>query len=105
MLGAMRPTTTAVALAGAVAAASGAYALGTQVDDGSASATQQAPATQQPAAAGQATASDRRGAHGGGPRRLASRLGVTEARLRAALDAVRPQRGDRPDRDALAARL
>ena len=75
--------TTLFALAGAVALASGAYALGSQVDDGSA------------AAGGQATSVGY--GHGFGPGRpgprpgfddLADRLGVDEADLRKALDDI-----------------
>jgi hypothetical protein len=83
----------ALALTGAVALASGAYALGTQVDDGSASATGNRP---------------ERGVfiHHEGPGRpfglegLADRLGVDEDKLRTALEGIRsamPAPGDRRD--------
>ena len=81
--------TTAFALAGAVALASGAYALGAQADNGSAEAAKSG----EPARFG----------HGFGPGRpgmrpgfdgLADRLGVDEADLRAALEDIA---GDRKD--------
>jgi DNA-binding MarR family transcriptional regulator len=78
--------TTALALAGAVALASGAYALGTQVDDGNAAAAKTPNAA--PAFAG---GPGRPGfGHHGGPRfdGLADKLGVSEAKLRAALTEI-----------------
>jgi biotin operon repressor len=75
--------TTAFALAGAVALASGAYALGSQVGDGSAEA---------------ARGDQPRLAHGFGPPGrpgfddLADRLGVDEAKLRDALEDIASQR-------------
>jgi transcriptional regulator with XRE-family HTH domain len=81
--------TTAIALAGAVALASGAYALGSQASDGSAEA---------------AKGNERVGfGHGFGPDRagmrpgfdgLADRLGVDEADLRAALKEIVADRRD-----------
>lgn len=72
-------------LAGSVVLASAAYGIGTQVDDGSATAA---------SSSGKPSAGDRRG----GPRGhdlsgLAKTLGVSEAKLRAALEDLR---GDRP---------
>lgn len=85
--------TVALALTGAVALASGAYALGSQAGDGDASAARSSNSTQ-PAAP----------PYGGPPGRwhgprpdlsgLADRLGVDEADLRAALEDIR---ADRPD--------
>ena len=76
----------ALALTGAVALASGAYALGAQADDGAAVA-----------AAGNPTATFAHDgqAGGGGPfgGLLADKLGVSEAKLRAALEDIR---GDLP---------
>jgi DNA-binding transcriptional MerR regulator len=72
--------TAAIAVAGAVALASGAYALGTQADDGSAVAAKNSSGTAR--------------AYGpprGGPPRLdalADRLGVDEAKLRSALEDI-----------------
>ena len=85
-----RKQTTAFALAGAVALASGAYAMGTQADDGSAEAAK--------------TASDEvrvgvgfgPGRPGPGPRfeGLADRLGVEEDELREALEDIAADRKD-----------
>jgi hypothetical protein len=79
-----KQTTTALALAGAVALASGAYALGTQVADGNAVAAK-TPNGAPPFGHGRA------GFHRGGPlfEGLADRLGVSEARLRAAMEDLR----------------
>lgn len=88
-----RTKTTAFALAGAVALASGAYALGSQASDGSAEAAK-------PARGGVAFG------HGFGPGRpgapglrpgfdaLADRLGVDEAELREALEDIAADRKD-----------
>ena len=87
----MTPRTkkTAVALSGALVLASGAYALGSQTGDGTA------------LAGGTPTSSPRSaGPHGPGPRDLsgiAAQLGVTEAKLRAALEDLRPDRGAAKD--------
>jgi AraC-like DNA-binding protein len=87
--------TTALALAGAVALASGAYALGTQVDDGNAAAANANGSG--PAFAG----GPGRPGFGHGPRGfgmrpafdgLADRLGVSEDKLRAALDDIAKER-------------
>ena len=82
----MTPRTkkTAVALSGALVLASGAYALGSQTGDGTALAGDSP--TSSPRSAGP---------HGPGPRDLsgiAAQLGVTEAKLRAALVDLRPDR-------------
>src|SRR5215204_2823068 len=96
--------TTALALAGAVALASGAYALGAQADDGSAAA-----AKTNGGAAGGPEIGHR---FGGGPRGfgvaghpprfegLADRLGVDEDDLRAAIEDIA-----KTHRDDFAARL
>ena len=82
----MTPRTkkTAAALSGALVLASGAYALGSQTGDGTA------------LAGGDPTSSPRSaGPHGPGSRDLsgiAAQLGVTEAKLRAALEDLRPDR-------------
>jgi hypothetical protein len=94
------PTKTAAfALTGAVALASGAYALGTQAGGGTAAADDP-PRVEIPAI---------RGHWGGGPpgsERLADRLGVDESELRDALEDIRPQLPD-PDevRDDFSERL
>ena len=102
----MTPRTkkTAVALGGALVLASGAYGLGTQVGGGA-------------ALAGDTTASSgRQAGPPPGPRRhrgprdlsgVADRLGVSEAKLKAALEDLRPDRGAKRDehRDALAKAL
>ena len=81
--------TTALALAGAFALASGAYALGTQADDGNAAAAKSPNAA--PAFAG-GPGRPGFGHHGGpgGPAfdSLADRLGVSEAKLRTALEDI-----------------
>jgi len=77
--------TTALALAGAVALASGAYALGSQAGDGSAAAAKTANTT----GYGPPPGGGPGAWHGGGPGErltgLADRLGVSEAALRKAL--------------------
>jgi transcriptional regulator with XRE-family HTH domain len=87
-----RKQTTAFALAGAVALASGAYALGTQADDGSAEAAK---------TAGDQARDEVRfgfgpGRPGPGPRfeGLADRLGVDEDKLRDALEDIAADRKD-----------
>lgn len=90
--------TTALALAGAIALASGAYALGTQADDGSAAAAK-AAATPTATPGGVPFGHGPRGL--GGPGRpgpgfagrpgfdgLAGKLGVSEAKLRTALEEI-----------------
>lgn len=91
----MTPRTkkTAAALSGALVMASGAYALGTQTGDGTALAGGKTTSSAGP----QAGAPPGRP---GGPRDLsgpAAKLGVTEAKLRAALQDLRPDRGARKD--------
>jgi hypothetical protein len=95
----MTPRTkkTAAALSGALVLASGAYALGSQAGDGAALAgSTTASSSQQPARP-----------FGRGPHRddlsgLAGRLGVSQAKLRAALADLRP--GRRDDREGVVAR-
>ena len=87
----MTPRTkkTAVALSGALVLASGAYALGSQAGDGEALAGSTTPSATRTA-----------GPHGYGPRDLsgiAGQLGVTEAKLRAALEDLRPDKGAMKD--------
>ncbi len=103
MLPAMTPRSkkTAAALSGALVLASGAYALGSQAGDGSALAGSKTPSPQ--------AAPPGPGRHGG-PRDLsavAGRLGVTEDKLRAALQDLRPDRKAAKDdrRDELAKAL
>jgi hypothetical protein len=78
--------TTALALTGAIALASGAYALGSQVDGAAVAAGDR------PGAMGH----HMRGGPGPGLDRLADRLGVDQAELRAALEDVRGDLG-KPD--------
>jgi hypothetical protein len=93
-----RTKTAAIALTGAVALASGAYALGTQTGGGSAVAAGD-PGDELVIAAGPADR-DRplfRTHFRGGPlgsERLADRLGVDESELREALEDIRPQLPD-----------
>jgi DNA-binding MarR family transcriptional regulator len=89
-------TTTALALTGAVALASGAYALGSQAGDGDAVAAKNA----NPPALGYGGPPPGRPGHGwrgGGPPMLdglADRLGVDESDLQAALEDLRKDHGD-----------
>ena len=76
------PTKLAAVLAGSVALASAAYGVGTQVDDGSATAASGASAD------GRADRGERFGG-------LARRLGVSEAKLRAALTDLRGDLAER----------
>ena len=86
-----RAKTLAGALSGAVLLSSGAYALGTQVDDGSASAGNTAAA---------------RAHHGFGEDRLAKRLGVDADALESALEEIRKEGGAAGDpRERFAADL
>lgn len=100
-----RPKKAAVALTGAMALASGAYALGSQSGDGSASASD-------PGAAGLASVADRDGDRGRrGHHRpfelsgLADRLGVSESKLRAALTELRSEKPAGERQEQLAADL
>jgi AraC-like DNA-binding protein len=85
--------TTALALAGAVALASGAYALGAQADDGNAAAAK-SPGAAPAFAGGPGRPGFGHGFRGGpgGPGAafdsLADRLGVSEAKLRSALEDI-----------------
>ncbi len=87
-------------LAGGVALAGTGFAIGSQQDDGSALAARDGD-----------RGAETRSAHlGGGPGHhglgsLADRLGVTEAKLREALDALRPRRDHDARRAELAAAL
>jgi Spy/CpxP family protein refolding chaperone len=97
-----RSKKTAAAVGGALVLASGAYALGTQTGDG----TALAGGKPTPAKAG---APPGPGRHGG-PRDLsgiAAKLGVTEAKLRAAMEKIRPdlEKQHEAERDALIAKL
>jgi hypothetical protein len=97
-----RTKNTAAAVTGALVLASGAYALGTQTGDG----TALAGGKPTPAKAG----APGPGHRFGGPRDLsgiAAQLGVTEAKLRAALEDLRPDRraGKDEHQDALAKAL
>lgn len=79
-----RRRTTAVAVAGGVALASAAFAAGSQIGDGSAVARDGSGSRS-------AQFDGRHGGPGRGLSSLAERLGVSEAKLRDALDAIRPQ--------------
>src|SRR5215204_5324078 len=96
------PKLAAAALGGAVALAFGAYALGTQTDDGSAIAGSQASGTSTtPAAMG----APPRGAPFGLDT-LAQRLGVDPDKLRTALEDIRSEQRPPSDRhEKLAAAL
>jgi hypothetical protein len=104
MLGAMTPRSkkTAAALSGALVLASGAYALGTQAGDGAALAGQNSsPSARQAGPFGP-------GRMHPGPRPdlsgIADRLGVTEDKLRAALEDLRPDRGAKDEHHAALAK-
>jgi hypothetical protein len=85
----IRKATTAAAVTGVLALATGgAYALGTQADDGSAAAASGSSA--RPAFAGHPPGPDRAGF---GLDRLADRLGVDQDKLRDALEDLRPDLG------------
>ena len=86
-----RKQTTALALAGAVALASGAYALGTQADDGAAAAD-----NGRAAGYGHGFGPGRPGGRGlqSGFDRLADRLGVEEAALRDAFEDIANEHRD-----------
>jgi len=93
-----RKQKTAIVLTGAIALASGAYALGSQAGDGSAVAADKSGAT---AAADEVRAAGapgivhfRRGGPPPGLDGLADRLGVEESKLRDALEDVRGQMPD-----------
>jgi DNA-directed RNA polymerase specialized sigma subunit len=88
-----RKQTTAFALAGAVALASGAYALGAQADDGSADA---AKAARDEVAFGHGFGPGRPGGPGLRPGfdALADRLGVDEDKLREAIEDIAADRKD-----------
>jgi biotin operon repressor len=101
-----RKTTLGVALAGAVVLAGGAYALGAQKDDGTALAGGKArgagygygwgpgPGGPGGGPGGPGGPGLRRGFMQQGFEDLASKLGVSEAKLREALRNIRPDRGD-----------
>ena len=91
----MRTRTTGIALLAAVAAGSGAYALGSQAGDGSAVAAQAARSA--PAAQGTEIArAARPGPRGSGPGDLAQELGVSEQELQAAFAAAHRGEGAPP---------
>lgn len=89
----------AAVLAGAVVLASGAYALGSQRGEGTASARDGT------AAGAPARFGDRRRAGAPELDALASKLGVSAAKLRAALDDLRPDKPGRDPRARFAASL
>ena len=101
-----RTKTITAALGGAVALASGAYAIGSQAGDGSATAASSASARPAASAPADARTVHFRGGRGAGLEDLAEDLGVTEAKLRAALEAVREDQAPKADRrEAMAAAL
>jgi hypothetical protein len=89
--------TTGLLLAGAVAVAAAGYSVGSQRDDGTA------------AAAGSGPSTEARFVHARGPREhlssLADALGVSEEKLRAALDDIRDEAEPKPRRDSRVADL
>src|SRR4051794_33800942 len=89
-----RTKKTAAALTGAVALASGAYALGSQAGGGAALAGGTTPSATQPGYGfGPGPGPGFRDRGPGRPLSdLATRLGVSEAKLRAALQDLRPQK-------------
>ena len=92
----MRTRTRGVAaLLGATALASTAYGIGTQ-SDGNAIAAR---------AGSSAQSGEARGPRGDHLADLAERLGVSESKLRSALEELRPGRGDGPRRDSFLAPL
>src|SRR3954453_6136523 len=108
----MTPTTrnTGIAVAGAAALAFGAYALGSQAGDGSASARDSSAQRSQTAAFvhrdGRFGARERRGPGEFGLVALAGKLGVTPSALRDALASVRDELAPKQDpRDQFAAKL
>ncbi|HEX8083168.1 MAG TPA: Clp protease N-terminal domain-containing protein [Solirubrobacteraceae bacterium] len=86
-------------LAGCVAVASAAFALGSQSGDGSAAAARDGGSTEN------ARFVHRGGPGGPGLSALADRLGVSEAKLREALDSLRPSGDPADHEDELAAAL
>jgi biotin operon repressor len=102
----MTPRTkkTAAAVSGALILASGAYALGSQAGDGSALAgtTPSSSTTNQAGPYGPGPG--RRGDPGRDLTDLAGRLGVSEAKLRTALDDLRPDRNAKDDHHAALAK-
>jgi hypothetical protein len=96
-----RRSTTAAVIAGAAVLATGAYALGTQEGGGGASAATAAPGHARPWAGPNGMHPPgpgmrfRRPGFGPGLSAMAQKLGVSEAKLRSALAAVRPGLGGR----------
>ena len=102
MLQAMTPRSkkTAAALSGAVVLASGAYALGTQAGDGAALAgLNNSPTARHVGPFGPGAGHPGRDLSG-----IADRLGVTEDKLRAALEDLRPDRGAKDEHRAALAK-
>jgi methylphosphotriester-DNA--protein-cysteine methyltransferase len=81
--------TTALALAGAIALASGAYALGSQTDDGNAAAAKTPSGHRFAGGPGGPGFAGRPGLDG-----LANKLGVSEDKLRSALEAIAKEHRD-----------